>query len=79
MIPYLQGEPDDVDLVSNDLNPDIHVKDSNIKLAKCRNYLIESYNNEFLSNLFSLATDVRDKHKQVPLHSIQVGDVELIN
>ena len=37
LIPCLQGEPDDVDWVSNDSNPVIHVRDSNRKLAKCHN------------------------------------------
>ena len=40
--------------------------------------MIELHNNEFLSNLFSQATDVRDGYKQVAHHSIQVGDVVLI-
>ena len=79
LVPSLQPDSDlaDPDWSQTDLPK--HILESYSKLRKCRGYLIELYNSEYLSNLVSQATDKKDRYKAVKHKALEVGDVVLLS
>ena len=79
LIPSLQPESDSNDPDWNQTDLPKHVLDSYSKLKKCRGYLVDLYNSEYLSNLFAQATNKKDRYKRVSHQTLQVGDIVLLS
>ena len=78
VIPQLHPVPQmDPDWVPN-VSPVSPVQDSYGKLRKVRESLTEIYNNEFLTQLISQATDRKSRYKPASHKSLEVGDIVLI-
>ena len=76
------------ELVSLNLIPDLHpvsdewkpetIKDSFLKLRKVREKLVQTYHDEFLSNLIYQAVDKKDRYKPNPHKTLDPGDLVLV-
>ena len=75
LIPALETEPEDQWTPKTDPN-DLAITMS--KLRKTRKNLIETYNKEFLQNLLTQATNLKDRYKPVSHAALAIGDIIML-
>ena len=78
IVPPLLSDSDSSDPDFTILGSGQGIREGLEKLKKCRSYLVEIYQNEFLSNLMDNSTDQRGRYSKVNSCNIVPGDIVLL-
>lgn len=78
IIPQLNSQELDPDWELSRVNSVDHIRVSYGRLPKCKDFLVQLYNDEFLSNLVDNATNSKNRYKPVKHKELIVGDIVLI-
>ena len=78
VIPELQPDPTPDQEWSPTTGSVDHIRDAYYKLKEAKEFLIESYNSEFLVTLMKQAINNKDRYRPVTHQKLSVGDIVLI-
>ena len=78
VIPELQPDPTPDQEWSPTTGSVDHIRDAYYKIKKVKEFLIESYNSEFLVTLMKQAINNKDRYRPVTHQKLSVGDIVLI-
>ena len=78
VIPELQPDPTPDQEWSPTTGSVDHIRDAYYKLKEAKEFLIESYNSEFLVTLMKQAINNKDRYQPVTHQKLSVGDIVLI-